>query len=46
MQEQLPRDVFAERIWMYSQRVLGETPGYRRIPNEVRPLQITFKLPL
>jgi hypothetical protein len=22
---------------MYSPRVLGETPGYRRIPNEVRP---------
>jgi hypothetical protein len=31
------RDVFAERTWMYSPRVLGETPGYRRIPNEVRP---------
>jgi hypothetical protein len=43
MQEQLPRDVFAERTWMYSQRDLGETPGYRRIPNEVTHSQVSLK---
>jgi hypothetical protein len=31
MQEQLPTDVFKERTWTYSQRVLGGLPYSLRI---------------
>ena len=34
MQEQLPTDVFKERTWTYSQRVLGGLPNSLRILNE------------